>query len=110
MQDFNSPDELSSAPVPDLALTLALEAQIPRSDTAATQSLAAGLKSSRGRGRVERGGFATVGEDSGDDDDGEYSGDDYDDDHDGGGGDEEWRRLGFVEAGCSSRGRMSFLG
>lgn len=106
--DFNSPDELSSAPVPDLAL-LALEAQIPRSDTAATQSLAAGLKSSRGRGRVERGGFATVGEDSGDDDDGEYSGDDYDDDG-GGGGDEEWRRLGFVEAGCSSRGRLSFLG
>lgn len=108
MQDFNSPDELSSAPVPDLALTLALEAQIPRSDTVATQSLAAGLKSSRGRGRVERGGFATVGEDSGDDDDGEYSGDG--DDDGGGGGDEEWRRLGFVEAGCSSRGRLSFLG
>lgn len=108
VQDFNSPDELSSAPVPDLAL-LALEAQIPRSDTAASQSLAAGLKSSRGRGRVERGGFATVGEDSGDDDDdGEYSGDD--DDDNGRGGDEEWRRLGFVEAGCSSRGRLSFLG
>lgn len=108
MQDFNSPDELSSAPVPDLAL-LALEAQIPRSNTAATQSLNAGLKSSRGRGRVERGGFATVGEYSGDDDDGEYSGDDYDDD-DGRGGDEEWRRLGFVEAGCSSRERFKFLG